>query len=825
MSVLASHRYCNSRPGSASVLEFPDEANTTAPLKETVISGEVNGPLAGIVVSQLFDCSFLPENTAAEAVYRFPLPGDALILGVCAVFGETTVRTTLLERKEAEEKYEKAKKDGRQGALVTREAEDVFTLRLAGVTRSDPVRVETNFLLWLPPTDDGFSLRIPLTVAPRYIRGDEERNPRRNASPLDVRWDPGHRTRLSLRCTGFLSAECSSNALRVDRERDEDAMRLSFEEGEVFPDQDLVLRFRNGRGEHPRLEVFSGPDGAFLALVTPPERVPVNAPPREVLLLVDHSGSMEGAKWEASDWAVRSFLSKLGEDDLFNVGFFHNTCRWMEDGPVEAIEGNRTRGIRFIEEARDSGGTKLGAAIEQALMQRRSADGFARHVVIVTDGQICDFDRISLLLRRERERGDARRVSVLCIDSAPNEPLARNIAEKGRGICRFLSSNPDDADIATALDEIFEEFSRPLATGTRLVSREPLSANSGETVNEDGSLDLGDLPSKRARWICGRAKRSGERFELYSDDSRLVASTESKTVSGQFAGAIRALEGTLRVRALEGILGSMDYIEAEEAEATLIALGLPAGKETETSLYPENRNRSLREHVESLLLKESLERGVPCFKTAFVAVREERGIPVSRSYVVPNALPRAWEPGFAPRMQLPSPDAFFGDTDGAMLSSKRINCMSMTISSPINAYKPPDDEDEFSMCGSAAPEERTRRASSPVTCFDGRLPSPEEPSLLFECVAGEGPLEKVRLLKGIVVDGLGKSAGTSDARAALRILVNGAPVACVSIADLQSFKGRRPLNIRLRVGDRLALHLDGERPKEAPRMKISLLTE
>ena len=212
MTVLSPHRYDNARPGGAAFLEIPDPKGTPspAPLKETVISGEVRGPLASLTLSQIFDCSFLPGGTAAEALYRFPLPGDAMVRGIVVRFGETTIRTTLAERKEAEKTYEEAKKEGKRGALVTRESEDAVTLRVTGITSGEQVLVETGFLLWLSPLDDGFSLRVPLTIAPRYVRKDEERNPRRNAQPLDIRWDPGHRARLSLRCVGFVRSNAKA---------------------------------------------------------------------------------------------------------------------------------------------------------------------------------------------------------------------------------------------------------------------------------------------------------------------------------------------------------------------------------------------------------------------------------------------------------------------------------------------------------------------------------------------------------------------------------------------------------------------------------------
>lgn len=877
MTVLSPHRYDNARPGGAAFLEIPDPKGTPspAPLKETVLSGEVRGPLASLTLSQTFDCSFLPEGTAAEALYRFPLPGDAMVRGIVVRFGETTIRTTLAERKEAEKTYEEAKKEGKRGALVTRESEDAVTLRVTGITSGEQVLVETGFLLWLSPLDDGFSLRVPLTIAPRYVRKDEERNPRKNAQPLDIRWDPGHRARLSLRCVGFRSVECESNAIRTaersDPEDNSTEILVSFGDEDsggdagVFPDQDLVLRLRPVAESSPRLDVLAAPDGAFLALVTPPAEPPANLPPREILLLMDHSGSMTGAKWEASDWAVRSFLSKLGEDDLVNVGFFHDVCSWMVSAPVKATDETRAKALRFIENALDSGGTNLGAALEEALLQPRTPGEFARHVVVVTDGQVGDYGRISTLLERERERKSARRTNVVCIDSAPNEPLSRMIAERGRGVCRFLSSSPDEVDIATALDDVFDEFSRPLALGVRLrcdVSLrdaqglrsigEPPAEGEDEAKGAPGkigSLDLGDLSSGRARWICGYAAGPAGRFELADKNGETIASAEPRIPSERFADAVSALAGALRVRRLEAICEEMEHGEAEDVERSLRMTGLSPEK-TDSSgifrrekraLYLENREREARKEIGKLILEEALRMGVLCSKTSFVAVHEKAGSVVSRSLVVANALPRGWDAGFAASARAMSMQG--ASLTGGFFVPSNAPRMSMRIASMLGSSAP-EDMDCFSVCGNSAPpaEEmpisrsmpRLRRAArsgksaSPegtdlgIEVFNG--PLPREEGLLFEGSAGAGVLQGVSLLTRLVLKTGGKDAEKRLEGSLLRLLINGAPIASVALADMLAFGGERPLNVRLREGDRLEVRISGYQADEDVRISLFLRT-
>src|SRR5262249_27642374 len=108
-----------------------------------------------------------------EAVYRFPLPGDAAVTGVTVRFGDVEIRAALKERERAEADYDEAKRQGRQAALATRESPDVFTLRVAGLQPDQEVVVETRYVQLARTEGDRWTLRIPLTTSPRYVREDE----------------------------------------------------------------------------------------------------------------------------------------------------------------------------------------------------------------------------------------------------------------------------------------------------------------------------------------------------------------------------------------------------------------------------------------------------------------------------------------------------------------------------------------------------------------------------------------------------------------------------------------------------------------------------
>ncbi len=238
---------------------------------------------------------------------------------------------------------------------------------------------------------------------------------------------------------------------------------------------------------------------------------------------------MNGPKWQAADWAVERFLSDLNPCDSLALGLFHSTTRWFDSQPRSASEDAVRAAVSFLKQHTDSGGTELGVALEQALDLSRSETAAARHVLIVTDAEVTDGGRLMLLADQEAKKPLPRRISVLCIDAAPNSLLATELAERGGGVARFLTSQPDEGDVTTALDEVLADWSEPVLSGLRLeVNRADVEVVgrrvSPSTETGWSAIDLGDLPAGRPIWCVGRVPR-GSSGELIFRTSRAKATS------------------------------------------------------------------------------------------------------------------------------------------------------------------------------------------------------------------------------------------------------------------------------------------------------------
>lgn len=828
--------YDNSRPDGFSVLEVvpgldspPEIPRRFVPLRQTTFTGEIAGPLASLRLQQVFRFSRAECDRVLEALYRFPLPGDAAVTGVRVRFGDVEIHANLKEREQAETDYQEAKKQGRQAALLTRESPDVFTLQVAGIAPDQDVTVETDYVQMARAEGVGWSLRLPLTISPRYTRSDETGSRHAEGQPLAILRDPGHRFRLDIR---LAAGSVESPTHRLTTTPDGDGVRVQLAEGEVIPDRDCVLTWRPAQeDERPALQVTLHDDTAsghvyFLTRLAPPRRKAAGTGvPREVIVLVDHSGSMEGPKWEAADWAVRKFLSELTERDAFTLGLFHNTTRWLGKSLRPATPAAVKEAVEFLEKHRDSGGTELGVALEQSLALGRVLKDASRHVLIITDAEVTDAGRILRLADDEGKKPDRRRIDVLCIDAAPNAFLASELAERGGGVSKFLTSNPQELDVTTALEETLADWSQPVLAGLRLEVSGPGVETAGRAVLPGNCIDLGDLPIGRSVWVMGRVPRGSARdlgFRVLTSDGR-EAVTRRVEIGSEARPGLKALFGARRVLGLEYLIGS--GYDGSELREQMERLGYGASElSVDRKVYAENTRQEAGKALRKLLVREALNYGLASSETAFVAVRTEAGRPIEGTVVVANALPAGWT------------GAFIGGA-GGMAMAAAVKCVMSPSPGTLGGYASADlmlcdsADDTSTGLGAMPPRAKARAfaggmmahsmklaktvreaTGSSATVFDGQPGFSGGEAVLFDSTrSGAAALpEALRFVRLQVGFPAGvPSADTLDADLSLLLFVGdlAAPAARMRLADLVRLGGERPLNVQRLAGQPVRLVL------------------
>lgn len=452
-----------------------EQADTAleAPLLRSDVEIGVNGLVARVKVRQHF---VNPTDAWMEGVYVFPLPERAAVDRLTLLVGERRIEGAIMAREEARKTYDQAAADSKRASLLSAERPNVFTTSVANIGPGEEIVVEFEYQDAAAFADGRFTLRFPLVVAPRYTPGAE---PTLVAGPVTappgegrdvfgpVRHpDDGPVNPVALAITldaGLPLAEVKSLSHDVTIAAKGEGRRIiTLRDGAVPADRDFVLEWRPRVGAAPEPAVFAeqvGGDSYLLVMVLPPEAA--EAPPpisRDLVFVVDTSGSMHGPSLDQAKAAMLPALDRLRPGDRFNVIRFANATHALFDGPRPVTARTRRAAAAYVAGLGAEGGTEMMPALLRAL-SRQTDDARLRQVVFLTDGAVGNeaelFQFITAML------GESRLFTV-GIGSAPNSHFMRKAAELGRGSFTYIG---DVAEVSERTGALFRKLERPELAG------------------------------------------------------------------------------------------------------------------------------------------------------------------------------------------------------------------------------------------------------------------------------------------------------------------------------------------------------------------------
>ncbi|MYB93174.1 VWA domain-containing protein [Candidatus Poribacteria bacterium] len=473
-----------------------DEQIIECPLKHTDVKANISGFIARVTVTQTFHN---PYDEKIEAVYVFPLPHTAAIDDMTMTVGDRRIVGLIKRRAEAQALYQEAIQQGKTASLLEQERPNIFTQSVGNIQPNDEVRIEISYVDVLDYDIGTYEFHFPMVVGPRYIPGTPtSKKPElpnelkgkvgESEAPFDAPLDsadpsgtgvapdtnrvpdasritppvlkPGYRTAHDISLAVSLDAGVPIQDIQiVNHKADVDRVDASgatavLSPADSIPNKDFVMKYAVV-GKKPEMAVLAHSQvpkqGYFMLMIQPKlDAELAEAPPREIVFLVDVSGSMRGEPTQKVKETMHHFLRLTKPKDTVQVITFSNRANKLFEKPVPAIQANIEHALNFTQQMWSGGGTEMLNAIKLVLNEPIDQER-VRIVVMLTDGYIGN--EAEIIAEIDRRAGDQIRFSAIGIGTSPNRYLIDGVAKHGGGLAEVIELNTDPGPLVAQIAE------------------------------------------------------------------------------------------------------------------------------------------------------------------------------------------------------------------------------------------------------------------------------------------------------------------------------------------------------------------------------------
>jgi Ca-activated chloride channel homolog len=390
-----------------------------------------------------------------EAVYTFPLPLDAVLLDMTVTLGNKTLKGTVLPKQEAEEQYEDAITDGDAPVMLQNPQPGTYTMNVGNLLPGEKATITIRYGIFMRWQGDTMRYHLSTTIAPRYgsaLKAGLESQQEPETSLLAE-----NLFAFEMKIIGRLSGmviESPSHALAVERTAEGNGSEITLEQKTGFMDRDLIVTIRK-QAQQPASVVMAQDGDEYLlwGSFQPQFDLKEDPAPRSVKIVVDCSGSMAGDSIAQARAALLRILDELRPQDWFNIVAFGSTATPLFNAQTKADQESISYARGFLKNLdAEMGGTEIGSALELAV-RLRCPDKIQQDVLLITDGEIWEWERVV-----EKARKSKHRFFTVGVGSSVSEAFVKTLAEQTGGACELVSPNEK---MAERIHRHFKRLSSP----------------------------------------------------------------------------------------------------------------------------------------------------------------------------------------------------------------------------------------------------------------------------------------------------------------------------------------------------------------------------
>lgn len=447
-----------------------------APTLNTDVHMRITGMIARVKVEQHFKN---PTQEWMEGVYVFPLPEESAVDHLDMKIGTRVIEGQIKEKEAAKKAYEAAKQEGKKATLLEQERTNIFTTNVANIGPQEEIIVAIEYQETLRYDQGQFRIRFPMVVAPRYIPGtpattgfmgtgfaantDQVPDASRITPPV-LHPNQGLINPVTIKVdldAGFQLAKLVSPYHKTSMQQNGRHYAIQLAGGETPANRDFELVWQPEVGTAPQAAVFTETKNdktyALVMVMPPSDATQAKALPREVIFVIDTSGSMEGMSIEQARESLALALGRLTAKDRFNVIQFNSYTSKLYPSAVPVNGNTLTEAQNYARSLRASGGTEIAAALDASLVGSDDPT-VLRQVIFLTDGSVGNEEQLFDIIRKKL--GDSR-LFTIGIGSAPNSYFMTKAAEFGHGTFTYIGKVEE---VNEKMGELFRKLENPVLT-------------------------------------------------------------------------------------------------------------------------------------------------------------------------------------------------------------------------------------------------------------------------------------------------------------------------------------------------------------------------